>query len=86
MLSEAMKAEGWKPIKSAPFQQVVEVRNELMEKPCLATRGYVYNGAVHPDHSLFTTVYTPDQFFPTLAGQLCRPTEWRPYKPEATHD
>jgi hypothetical protein len=70
----------WRPIKSAPWQTVVEVRNEQMDRPCLATRGYVYNGAVHPDTKFFTSVFTPDPdgLFPTPSGQLVCPTEWRP--------
>jgi hypothetical protein len=67
----------WQPIETAPFQRVIEVRNKQMEKPCLATRGYVWNGAVHPDNTFCTTVYTPDKFFPVFAGNLCCPTEWR---------
>ena len=67
----------WQPIETAPFQTVIEVRNRVMKKPVLATRGYVYNGAVHPDTTNCTTVYTPDPFFPTPAGQLVCPTEWR---------
>lgn len=74
----------WQPIETAPYQTVLEVRNPLMEEPCLATRGYVYNGKVAADQTLFTTVYTPRTFFPTPAGQLCCPTEWRyPQEPEA---
>lgn len=71
------KDREWKPVKSCPWQTVVEVKNDQMDKPCLATRGYVYNGRVHPNQEFFTTVYTPDRFFPTPAGQLCCPTHWR---------
>jgi hypothetical protein len=67
----------WKPIKTAPFGEVIEVRNPVAEKPWLATRGYVHNGMVHKDSTFCTTVYTPDPFFPTFAGNLCCPTEWR---------
>lgn len=70
----------WFPIETAPWQTVVEVRNPLMDEPCLATRGYVYNGSVHPRRDFFTTVFTPHPFFPTPAGQLCCPSEWRPVK------
>jgi len=69
---------GWKPIESAPYGEVVEVRNELMEEPCRATRGYIWNGKVHANQNFFTSVYTPHQYFPTPAGQLVCPTEWRP--------
>jgi len=75
--ARALVERGWKPVVSAPYQRVLEVRNEQMDEPCLATRGYVYNGAVHPNTTFFTTVYTPHRFFPTPAGQLCCPTEWR---------
>lgn len=69
--------DDWMPINSCPWQTVVEVKNDQMDKPCLATRGYVYNGTVHPNRKFFTTVYTPDRYFPTPSGQLCCPTEWR---------
>lgn len=68
----------WQPIETAPWGQVLEVRNRLMKKPVRATRGYIYNGMVHEDHSFFTTVYTPDEFFPMPAGKMCCPDEWRP--------
>ena len=71
------RSSGWKPISSAPWGRVVEVRNEMMDEPCLATRGYVYNGAVHENRKFFTTVYTPHDYFPTPAGRLVCPTEWR---------
>ena len=77
-----MIEQGWKPIKSAPWQTVVEVRNEAMKKPCLATRGYSYDGVVHRDRTFFTSVWTPDEFFPTPAGNLVVPTEWRPATPK----
>lgn len=68
---------GWQPIETAPFQTVLEVRNSLAPKPWLATRGYIHNGMVHENLDLFTTVYTPDPYFPTPPGQLCCPDEWR---------
>lgn len=70
----------WQPLATAPWGEVVWVRNELMDHPVKATRGYVYNGAVHPDRKFFTTVYTPDPLglFPTPSGQLVCPTEWAP--------
>ena len=67
----------WKPVKSAPWRTVVWVRNEMMEKPVKAIRGYADEQGVHPDQSFFTTVYTGDRHFPTPAGRLCCPTEWR---------
>jgi hypothetical protein len=69
----------WRPIETAPFQMVIEVRNEQMQRPCLATRGYAHNGMVHPNTTFCTSVFTPDPdgFFPTLAGNLVCPTEWR---------
>ena len=76
----------WQPISTAPFQTVIEVRNRVMDKPVLATRGYVYNGAVHPDTTNCTTVYTPDLYFPTLAGQLVCPDEWRLPAPQPDSD
>lgn len=57
----------WKPAKSAPWGEVIEVRNEQVTDPWLATRGYAPNGVVNPDRMLFTSV----------DGHLCCPTEWR---------
>lgn len=81
-----MSDQEWKPIKSAPWQTVIEVRNEVMDEPCLATRGYVYNGMVHPDRTFCTSVFTPHRFFPTPAGNLVCPTEWRLPPPPTTGD
>lgn len=68
----------WRPVETAPWQQVIWVKNDLMEHPVKATRGYTYNGAVCEDGKLFTSVYTPDPegFFPTPSGQLVCPTQW----------
>ncbi len=71
----------WQPIETAPYGVIVEVKNGMMEKPVLATRGYVFNGAVHKDQTFFTTVFTPDRFFPITAGHLVCPTEWRHVDP-----
>lgn len=79
----AVAEEGWQPIASAPFQTVIEVRNPVMEKPCLVTRGYAHNGMVHPDTTFCTSVFTPDEFFPFPAGKLVCPTEWRAHTQEA---
>jgi hypothetical protein len=68
----------WRPIKTAPFQTVIEVRNPQMQEPCLATRGYAHDGMVHPDTTFCTSVFTPHEFFPRPAGNLVCPTEWRP--------
>lgn len=68
----------WSPIETAPWNIVVWVKNDLMEKPILATRGYVVNGAVHEDHSLFTSVFTPDEFHPMPEGSPICPTQWAP--------
>jgi len=73
----------WQPIETAPFQIVIEIRNPQMDEPCLATLGYVHNGAVHPDTTFCTTVYTPHRFFPTPSGRLACPTEWRLPLPKA---
>lgn len=66
----------WKPVDTAPYGQVVLVRNAGMGKPVRATRGYVRNGAVHPDQTWFTSVFTPDESLPFPAGHLVCPTEW----------
>lgn len=73
-----MKNDAWRKIDSCPWQKVVWVRNKQMEEPILATRGYVTNAGVHPDNSFFTSVFTPHRFFPTPAGRLVCPTEWKP--------
>ena len=69
----------WQPIETAPWQTVILVRNSMMEKPVRATRGYYVEGrGVHPDDTFFTTVYTPDRFFPTPGGNLVCPEQWTP--------
>ena len=66
-------------IKKCPWQKVVWVQNDAMQKPLMATRGYVTELGVHPDNTFFTTVLTPDdEFYPSPAGMLCCPTKWRP--------
>jgi hypothetical protein len=73
---------GWKPVKTAPWQTVIEVRNPVMEHPVLATRGYATETGIHPDDTFFTSVFTPDPSgfgcFAMAAGCLVCPTEWRP--------
>lgn len=64
-------------IKTAPFMKILEVTNEQMDEPCLATRGYISNGMVNGDLNLFTTVYTPRKYWATPGGNLCCPTKWR---------
>ncbi|MDR6511506.1 hypothetical protein J2792_002378 [Novosphingobium capsulatum] len=59
----------WNPVKTAPWEKVVWVRNPAMNEPVLATRGYAHNGVVRRDSTLFTTP----------AGWLCLPTEWAEY-------
>ena len=66
----------WHPIETAPYGKTILVRNKIMNKPVRATRGYVHNGAVHPDQTFFTSEYTPDKYFPFPAGQLVCPDEW----------
>lgn len=74
----AKQSGEWQPIESAPFRKVIEVRNPQMEKPVLATRGYADENGVHPDLTFCTSVYTPDDMFPTRAGMLVCASEWRP--------
>ena len=64
-------------IKSAPFQKVIWVQNDLMEEPVMATRGFNTGTGIHPNNTFFTTVYTPHKYFPTPAGNLCCPNKWR---------
>lgn len=66
----------WKPAETAPYGEIVLVRNPVMEKPVRATRGYAPGGVVNPDPLLFTSAWTPDKYFPIPAGQLVCPTEW----------
>jgi hypothetical protein len=61
-------SENWHPVETAPWQTLVEVRNELMDEPCVASRGFVYKGMVHPNQN----------YFSTRSGHLVCPTEWRP--------
>lgn len=79
----------WQPIETCPWQTVVYVRNEQMDFPVKATRGYAdpETGIVSGDPNLFTTHFTPDPdgFFPVPAGRLACPTEWAPCE-EPTHD
>ncbi|SRR5579859_3623380 len=70
------ETKNWKPINTAPFQQVVWVRNPQMKEPVKATRGYRTEAGVHPDDTFFTSVFTNDKFFPFPSGQLVIPTEW----------
>lgn len=67
----------WQPIETAPYRRVLEVKNDSMDKPVLATRGYVCDGAVHEDQRFFTSVYTYDKHFPFPSGVLVCPTHWR---------
>lgn len=64
-------------ISEAPYCKVLEVKNDIMDKSVLATRGYILNGAVHEDQGFFTSVFTPDDMFPFPAGKLVIPTKWR---------
>ena len=73
----------WRPIKTAPYQTVIEVRNPVMREPCRATRGYAHNGMVHPDSTFCTSVFTPGDPLPrAYDGNLVCPTEWRPLQDE----
>lgn len=69
----------WKPMKVAPYQQVIEVRNPQMDKPVLATRGYATEAGVHPNDTYCTSVFTPEtnDWESCPAGRLVCPTEWR---------
>ncbi|TNE46875.1 MAG: hypothetical protein EP341_09645 [Sphingomonadales bacterium] len=68
----------WQPIETAPWQEVILVKNDIMKNPVKATRGYKSESGVHPDDTFCTTEYTPDRFFPTFAGNLVCPTHWMP--------
>lgn len=83
MTPDPLEMLDWQPIETAPWQVVVLVKNALMNKPVRATRGFVHNGKVHPDKNFFTSVYTPDRFFPTPSGRLVCPDVWAPLPPES---
>jgi len=78
-LAPDMPEEKWNDdISAAPYGKVLEVKNEQMESFVLATRGYCRDdGSVHEDQGFFTSVFTPDKFFPMPAGRLVIPTKWR---------
>ena len=68
-------------IKKAPWQKVVWVKNDVMQKPVMATRGFTTELGVHPDDTCFTSVYTPnDDFFPMPAGRMVCPNKWKNVK------
>ena len=65
-------------INQAPYGETLEVINDLMDKPVLATKGYCAPGTtVHANQSFFTSVYTPDDLGGFSAGQLVIPNKWR---------
>lgn len=65
-------------ISEAPYGLTLEVTNDQMDKPIRATRGWVRNdGTVHADQGFFTSVFTPDKYFPDPAGKLVLPNKWR---------
>ena len=68
----------WQPIATMPYGIVCLVKNDIMEKPVRATRGFVLNGAVHADQSFCTSVFTPDPEFSYPAGHLVCPSLWTP--------
>lgn len=70
----------WQPIETAPYQKVIEVKNDVMPAPVRATRGYYFDGMVHADNTFCTSVYTPNDFFPMRAGALVCAKVWRPVK------
>ena len=68
----------WQPIDTAPYGKVLEVENDCLEAPVLATRGYVVDGVVHADQSFFTSAWTPDfPGWPFPAGRLICAKRWR---------
>ena len=67
-------------ITQAPYQKPLWVKNSLMDRPLLGTRGYAKNGVVYPDQSLFTVMADPlagDSLFRHRRGGLVCPTEWQ---------
>lgn len=65
-------------ISSAPYGVILEVKNDVMGSPVLATRGYCRDdGSVHEDPGFFTSVFTPDELGGFPAGRLVIPNKWR---------
>ena len=67
-------------ITQSPYQKPLWVKNSLMDRPLLGTRGYAKNGVVCPDQSLFTVMADPlagDSLFRHRRGGLVCPTEWQ---------
>ena len=67
-------------ITQSPYQKPLWVKNSLMDRPLLGTRGYAKNGVVCPDQSLFTVMTDPlagDSLFRHRRGGLVCPTEWQ---------
>ncbi|WP_376956484.1 hypothetical protein ABNQ39_00420 (plasmid) [Azospirillum sp. A26] len=65
-----MSANDWNTdINAAPYGTDLEVTNDLMQEPVIATRGHIsrFSGKLCADQSLFTTDF----------GIMCCPTKWR---------
>lgn len=61
-------------LDQAPYGEVLEVTNDLMDEPVLATRGYcLSDGTVHADQSFFTGLGS----WCSKPGQLVIPNRWR---------
>lgn len=67
----------WNTIETCPWMKPVLVKNDIMDRPVIATRGYVSNGAVNPDRNLFTLVKDTDEVMPLQKGSLVCPTVWK---------
>lgn len=70
----------WRPIETAPYQQVIEVRNSVMKNrgdSVLATRGYAADSGVCAEPGYCTSIYTPDEFGGFPGGRLVCAEEWR---------
>ena len=74
----------WLPIETAPKDgTIIEVRNSCMDEPCRASWGEYrppYNTNLTKID--WRTEFTPHKFFPTPAGRLVCPEEWRPVETE----
>lgn len=75
----------WQPIETAPYQTEILVRNEMMEHPVRATRGFATASGVCENRNFCTSVFTPssetDGFSPFPAGNLVHADEWKPVEP-----
>ena len=73
----AASDEKWNTdIGAAPYMTVLLVKNEMMDEPVEATRGYIFRGMVHENNKYFSAV-GGGGYFNLKASSLVCPTMWR---------